>query len=210
MKQAKWAKMKRPMIGILISLLLSSCFGCAASSCSGQQNEKQVVEIHGLFAYMSLGDAAHDCDIIAYCDVLEKSQSMPSIFLTDPASATGSDYGKKVTIRVKKGLKNCREGDTLTYWEPGGEAPDGKIYVHKDVLTAETGDTALIFMGDDGSTPHIGILTEDEDKNVCVPADFMIEEEGKRPDPSVGSVVLPMAEYLEKVEKVIQAQAESK
>ena len=209
MKQAKWAKIKRPMIGILISLLLSSSFGCAASSCSGRQGEKQVVEIHDLFAYMSLGDAAH-CDIIAYCDVLEKSQPMPSEFLTDPASATGSDYGKKVTIRVKKGLKNCREGDILTYWEPGGEAPDGKIYVHKGVLTAETGDTALIFMGDDGSTPHIGILTEDEDKNVRVPAAFMIEEEGKMPDPSVGSLVLPMTEYLEKVEKVIQEQAESK
>ncbi len=207
MKEKQWQKLLKVSSLFLASLLLSSCFGCAASSCSPQQNEKQVVEVHGLFAYMSLGDAAHDCDTIAYCDVLEKSQPMPSEFLTDPASATGSDYGKKVTIRVKKGLKNCREGDILIYWEPGGEAPDGKIYIHKGVLTAETGDTALIFMGDDGSTPHIGILTEDEDKNVHVPADFMIEEEGKMPDPSVGTVVLPMTEYLEKVEKVIQAQA---
>ena len=58
----------------------------------------------------------------------------------------------------------------------------------------------------------MGVLVEDENQNIHVPDDYMIET-ARTPPETEGQysvIEIPMEEYMEKVEKVIQAQAESK
>ena len=199
MKQKRWHKLLKVSSFVIASFLLFSCFGCAK-----EETEKQHVQIEGSFAQMSLGDIVRASKTIAYGEIIEKGP------VTTPEYASDYDYGKDVTVRVKKGLLNCEEGDTVVYWELGGEAPNGKIYEHPGIRTAEIGDDVLIFIGRMKSSVGRGPFIEEEDGNVNVPNDFMVEEEYETPEDPYGSEVLPMEEYMEKVEKVIQAQAESK
>ena len=52
-----------------------------------------------------------------------------------------------------------------------------------------------------------GPFIEDTDGNVNVLKDLMVEEEHETPEDPYGFDVIPMEEYIEKVEGVIQAQA---
>ena len=119
MKQKRWHKLLKVCSFAIASFLLFSCFGCAKG-----ETEKQHVRIEGSFAPMSLGDIVKESEYIAYGEVIEKGP------VTTPEYASDHDYGKDVTVRVKKGLLNCEEGDTVVYWELGGEAPNGIVYEH--------------------------------------------------------------------------------
>lgn len=149
---------------------------------------------------MSLGDIVRTSKTIAYGEIIEKGP------VTTPEYASDYDYGKNVTVRVKKGLLNCEEGDTVVYWELGGEAPNGKIYEYPGINTAEIGDNVLVFV-DNMKSELSGPFIEDTDGNVNVLKDLMVEEEHETPEDPYGFDVIPMEEYIEKVEGVIQAQA---
>lgn len=128
-----------------------------------------------------------------------------------PDEITGTHYSRKVTMQVKKGIKNCKEGDIITYWEAGGKTKDGRIYVNEGFDSAEPGDTALVFITDYKLAFHM-LPVEDKDGNVSIPGDFMIEEKYSEltdiPDPKDLNAELPMEEYLDKVEKVVREQAQ--
>ncbi|MFR8002968.1 MAG: hypothetical protein ACLU62_08620 [Hydrogeniiclostridium sp.] len=198
MKQKRWHKLLKVSSLAIASFLLVSCFGCAK-----EETEKQHVRIEASFAQLSLGDIVRMSEYIAYGEVIEKGP------VTTPEYASDYDYGKNVTVRVKKGLLNCEEGDTIVYWELGGEAPNGKIYEYPGINTAEVGDNVLVFV-DNMKSELSGPFIEDTDGNVNVLKDLMVEEEHETPEDPYGFDVLPMAEYMEKVEGVIQAQAEDK
>lgn len=195
MKQKRWHKLLKVCSFAIASFLLFSCFGCAKG-----ETEKQHVRIEGSFAPMSLGDIVKESEYIAYGEVIEKGP------VTTPEYASDHDYGKDVTVRVKKGLLNCEEGDTVVYWELGGEAPNGKIYEYPGINTAEIGDNVLVFV-DNMKSELSGPFIEDTDGNVNVLKDLMVEEEHETPEDPYGFDVIPMEEYIEKVEGVIQAQA---
>ena len=197
MKEKKWKKPLKLSSLCMAILLLLSLFACTQ-----KETEKEHVRIEGSFAQLSLGDIVRKSEIIAYGEVIEKGS------VTTPEYATDYDYGKNVSVRVKKGLRNCQEGDTVVYWELGGEAPNGKIYEHPGIRTAEIGDTVLVFITDMKSAIGRGPFVEDEDGNVSVPSDFMVEEEHETPDDPNSTEVLGMDAYMEKVEGVIQAQDE--
>ncbi len=199
MKQKYWKKPLKLSSLCMAILLLLSLFACTQ-----KEMEKEHVRIEGSFAQLSLGDIVRKSEIIAYGEVIEKGP------VTTPEYATDYDYGKNVSVRVKKGLRNCEEGDTVVYWELGGEAPNGKIYEHPGIRTAEIGDTVLVFITDMKSAIGRGPFVEDEDGNVSVPSDFMVEEEHETPDDPNSTEVLVMDAYMEKVEDVIQAQDEGK
>ncbi len=198
MKQKRWHKLLKVSSFVIASFLLVSCFGCAK-----EETEKEHVRIEASFAQLSLGDIVRMSEYIAYGEVIEKGP------VTTPEYASDYDYGKNVTVRVKKGLLNCEEGDTVVYWELGGEAPNGKIYEYPGINTAEVGDNVLVFVNNMKSELS-GPFIEDTDGNVNVLKDLMVEEEHKTPEDPYGSDVLPMEEYMEKVEDVIQVQAEGK
>ena len=181
---------------VIFSLLLVSCFGCAKA-----ETEKQHVRIEGCFAQMSLGDMVRMSEYIAYGEVIEKGP------VTTPEYASDHDYGKDVTVRVKKGLLNCEEGDTVVYWELGGEAPNGIVYEHPGLGNADIGDTILIFISEQKSQLTLPALIEDEDGNLSIYNIYLEEKEFTVPDDPYDSTILPMEEYMEKVEGVIQAQA---
>ena len=195
MKQKRWHKLLKVCSFAIASFLLFSCFGCAKG-----ETEKQHVRIEGSFAQLSLGDIVRMSEYIAYGEVIEKGP------VTTPEYASDYDYGKNVTVRVKKGLLNCEEGDTVVYWELGGEAPNGKIYEYPGINTAEIGDNVLVFV-DNMKSELSGPFIEDTDGNVNVLKDLMVEEEHETPEDPYGFDVIPMEEYIEKVEGVIQAQA---
>ena len=153
---------------------------------------------------MSLGDIVKESEYIAYGEVIEKGP------VTTPEYASDHDYGKDVTVRVKKGLLNCEEGDTVVYWELGGEAPNGIVYEHPGLGNADIGDTILIFISEQKSQLTLPALIEDEDGNLSIYNIYLEEKEFTVPDDPYDSTILPMEEYMEKVEGVIQAQAESK
>lgn len=212
MKQKYWKKPLKLSSLCMAILLLLSLFACTQ-----KEMEKEHVRIEGSFAQLSLGDIVRKSEIIAYGEVIEKGP------VTTPEYATDYDYGKNVSVRVKKGLRNCEEGDTVVYWELGGEAPNGKIYEHPGIRTAEIGDTVLVFITDMKSAIGRGPFVEDEDGNVSVLNIFLDEEERLSPNPysseppsssavssqnPYDSTVLPMEEYIEIVEGVIQAQDE--
>ena len=195
MKQKRWHKLLKVSSFVIASFLLVSCFGCAKA-----ETEKEHVRIEGSFAQLSLGDIVRMSEYIAYGEVIEKGP------VTAPEYASDYDYGKNVTVRVKKGLLNCEEGDTVVYWELGGEAPNGKIYEYPGINTAEIGDNVLVFV-DNMKSELSGPFIEDTDGNVNVLKDLMVEEEHETPEDPYGFDVIPMEEYIEKVEGVIQAQA---
>ena len=199
MKQKRWHKLLKVSSFVIASFLLFSCFGCAKG-----ETEKQHVRIEGSFAPMSLGDIVKESEYIAYGEVIEKGP------VTTPEYASDHDYGKDVTVRVKKGLLNCEEGDTVVYWELGGEAPNGIVYEHPGLGNADIGDTILIFISEQKSQLTLPALIEDEDGNLSIYNIYLEEKEFTVPDDPYDSTILPMEEYMEKVEKVIQAQAESK
>ena len=170
MKQKRWHKLLKVCSFAIASFLLFSCFGCAKG-----ETEKQHVRIEGSFAPMSLGDIVKESEYIAYGEVIEKGP------VTTPEYASDHDYGKDVTVRVKKGLLNCEEGETVVYWELGGEAPNGKIYEYPGINTAEIGDNVLVFV-DNMKSELSGPFIEDTDGNVNVLKDLMVEEEHETPE----------------------------
>lgn len=191
---------------LLVPVLLFFCFSCS--------KEKRIIEIQSSLAYQTLGDAVVDSSVIAYGEILEKGQAMaPDFFAAFSSEVSAENYCRKVILRVTKGLKNCQTGDIITYWEPGGgETPEGAIYEYTSFLKAETGERALLFLDENGVSFSLGVLVEDENQNIHVPDDYMIET-ARTPPETEGQysvIEIPMEEYMEKVEKVIQAQAESK
>lgn len=212
MKQKCWKKpLKLFPLCLSFLLLLSFC------ACSQEKKEKRHAVIEVEYAQLSLGDIVRKSEIIAYGEVIEKGP------VTNPEYATDYDYGKDVSVRVKKGLRNCQEGDTVVYWELGGEAPNGVVYEYRGVKNAEVGDTILVFINEMKNDLGRDPFVEDEDGNVSVFNIFLDEEELLSPNPysseppsssavssqnPYDSTVLPMEEYIEIVEGVIQAQDE--
>ena len=93
----------------------------------------------------------------------------------DPATNSRL-YGKPVTFQVIDAIKGCEDGETITYWELGGEAPDGNLYVHPELCTGEVGGLFLLILnGPDyyyipsASTP----LPANEDGTLSLPDGFL-------------------------------------
>ena len=83
-------------------------------------------------------------------------------------------------MQVKKDIKNCKEGDIITYWEAGGKTKDGRIYVNEGNV----------------SIPKDFMIEEKYSELTDIP----------EPNPKDLNAELPMEKYLDKVEKVVREQ----
>lgn len=190
-----------------------SLSACSKENNFQSQSEGQIIPLHYSFTRYTLGDTVAISPTIAYGVVLEKSEyaEVPdTLDFLSPDEIVGAHYHRKVTMQIKKGIKNCKEGDIITYWEAGGKTKDGRIYVNEGFDSAEPGDTALVFVTDYKLAFHM-LPVEDNKGNVFIPGDFMIEEKYSEltdiPEEKNLDANLPMEEYLDKVEKVVQEQA---
>lgn len=198
------------MTFLLCILFLSACSKVYTKS----QSEEQIIPLQYSFARFTLGDTVAASPTIVYGIVLEKSEyaEVPdTLDFLSPDEIVGAHYHRKVTMQVKKGIKNCKEGDIITYWEAGGKTKDGRIYVNEGFDSAEPGDTALVFITDYKIAFHM-LPVEDKKGNVSISEDFMIEEKYSEltdiPEANHLDTELPMEEYLDKVEKVVREQAQ--
>lgn len=164
------------------------------------------------YVFLTLGDIVHDSSAIAYGTVLEKSEYTeipePVASILSPDEIATFWYSRRVTLQVQAGVKNCDAGDTITFWEPGGKIPDGRVIEHSGRQYIETGEKILAFLYEDGTICHI-VPIVDKDGNVDVMGDFLVEETsaergGSHKTPE--NQVMPMEEYLEIVKKVVREQ----
>ena len=204
---------RKQLISLLLALLLLVAFAsCAAEEqpSSEPAEDRQIVRFEASFTGMSLGDAVRVYPIIAYGEILGKGE----VDLPDDSLVPADDryyYGRPVGFRVIEGLKGCQDGDLLSYWELGGEASDGTIYVHPGREIGETGEQAVVMLEADfyNVTHYRCPLVEDAEGNVTVPPEFMIEQENMWARQTEQHETIPMEEFLEKVRRVVAAQAGS-
>ena len=195
-------------------LFVFSLSACSEKNNSESQSEGQIIPLHYSFDRYTLGDTVAISPTIAYGVVLEKSEyaEVPdTLDFLSPDEIVGAHYHRKVTMQVKKGIKNCKEGDIITYWEAGGKTKDGRIYVNEGFDSAEPEDTALVFITDYKLAFHM-LPVEDNEGNVSIPGDFMIGQKYSEltdiPDSKNLDTDLSMEEYIKIVEKVVREQAE--
>ncbi|MFR8002795.1 MAG: hypothetical protein ACLU62_07745 [Hydrogeniiclostridium sp.] len=199
---------------IVFLLFTLSLSGCSTDTSkfknSTPEEEPNVIQVD--YVFLTLGDVVHDSSAIAYGTVLEKSEYTeipePVASILPPDEIATSWYSRRVTLKVEEGIKNCDAGDTITFWEPGGKIPDGRVIEHSGRQYVETGEKILAFLYEDGTICHI-VPTEDGDGNVDVIGHFLVEETsiergGSHKTPE--NQVMPMEEYLEIVENVVQEQ----
>ena len=164
-------------------LFVFSLSACSEKNNSESQSEGQIIPLHYSFDRYTLGDTVAISPTIAYGVVLEKSEyaEVPdTLDFLSPDEIVGAHYHRKVTMQVKKGIKNCKEGDIITYWEAGGKTKDGRIYINEGNV----------------SIPKDFMIEEKYSELTDIP----------EPNPKDLNAELPMEKYLDKVEKVVREQ----
>ena len=168
-----------PTVFLLCILFLSACSKVYTKS----QSEEQIIPLQYSFARFTLGDTVAASPTISYGVVLEKSEyaEVPdTLDFLSPDEIAGAHYHRKVTMQVKKDIKNCKEGDIITYWEAGGKTKDGRIYVNEGNV----------------SIPKDFMIEEKYSELTDIP----------EPNPKDLNAELPLEKYLDKVEKVVREQ----
>lgn len=171
----------------------------------------KIVHMEIPIKWLTLGDLVRNYPTIAYGTILEKSEFVepPSMILTlMPREAEKHKRYQKTTMRVEKGIQYCDGRETITYWELGGISEDGILYEPNGFDKSQPGETVLIFLNQVGTAFHLQFQADNEG-NVTIPGNLLIEETSNG-DSSQFTIpedrVMPMEEYLDKVEKVVREQ----
>ncbi len=211
MKARKKSVILFHIVFLLFTLSLSAC-GLVSGTRTEESTESYVMPykvVHGIPCYIAvtLGDLVQDYPTIAYGTILDKSEfaEAPKPLLYEQAQAF--EMCQKVTMKVKRGIRGCEDGDTITYWEIGGMSEDGIIYKLEGYDKSQVGETVLVFLDPDRLAFYVQ-LQADSEGNISLSGDFMTEEpcDGAQPENEASAAELPMEEYLDKVEKVVREQ----
>lgn len=213
MKARKKSVILFHIVFLLFTFSLSACTEAPEADDGGVSSfvPTKIVEGHGSFIQTTLGDLVQNCPTIAYGTILEKSEFVepPSMILTlMPREAEKHKRYQKTTMRVEKGIQYCDGRETITYWELGGISEDGILYEPNGFDKSQPGETVLIFLNQVGTAFHLQFQADNEG-NVTIPGNLLIEETSNG-DSSQFTIpedrVMPMEEYLDKVEKVVREQ----
>lgn len=134
-----------PTVFLLCILFLSACSKVYTKS----QSEEQIIPLQYSFARFTLGDTVAASPTIVYGIVLEKSEyaEVPdTLDFLSPDEIVGAHYHRKVTMQVKKGIKNCKEGETSSHIGKLGEKRRTDAYMSTKDSIALNQETLLWFL----------------------------------------------------------------